>query len=106
MLINLLRVSAHSSEHAIRSISVTSGKVLQGDPLGGEIESVGQAQLCQTPRRMNGYFGNLTFLPEKKLLQNFKLFKKSFPSARDEDFAYSALRHFLKGFLGFCSHLA
>ena len=105
MLINLLRVSAHSSEHAIRSISVTSGKVLQGDPLGGEIESVGQAQLCQTPRRMNGYFGNLTFLPEKKLLQNFKLFKKSFPSARDEDFAYSALRHFCERF-SFCSHLA
>ena len=47
-----------------------------------------EAQLCQTPLRMNGYFGNLTFLPEKNLLQNFKLFEKSFPATRNADFAY------------------
>ena len=72
-------------------------KVLQGDPWAkfnkgtsweGKLK-VSEAQLCQTPPRMNGYFGNLTFLPEKNLLQNFKLFKKSFPATRDADFAYS-----------------
>ena len=49
-----------------------------------------KAQLCQTLlRRMNRDFGNLTFLPEKKLRRNFKLFKKSFPESSDDmDFAY------------------
>ena len=76
---------------------MTSGKVLQGEPLGGEIESVdGHWLNCvklKLSQRMNGYFGNLTFLPEKNLLQNFKLFKKSFPPTKDLDFAYSGLRH-------------
>ena len=49
-----------------------------------------KALLCQTLlRRMNRDFGNLTFLPEKKLRRNFKLFKKSFPESSDDmDFAY------------------
>ena len=64
------------------------GKVLDGDPSEGKLK-MSEAQLCQTPLRMNGYFGNLTFLPEKKLRRNFKLFKKSFPESSDDmDFAY------------------
>ena len=49
-----------------------------------------KAQLCQTLLcRMNRDLGNLTFLPEKKLRRNFKLFKKSFPESSDNmDFAY------------------
>ena len=65
----------------------------------GEIESVAGLRLNCVKLRINGYFGNLTFLPEKNLLQNFKLFKKSFPATKDLDFAYSGLRHIFKCFL-------
>ena len=86
----------------------------RGPLIGGEIESVAGLRLNCVKLRINGYFGNLTFLPEKNLLQNFKLFKKSFPATKDLDFAYSGLRHifemlsmtFVFPSISFCSHSA
>ena len=71
-------------------------KFCKGSPWEGKLKvstGTGSTVSNSNSPRLNGYFGNLTFLPEKNLLQNFKLFKKSFPSTRDVDFAYSALRH-------------
>ena len=71
-------------------------KFCKGSPWEGKLKvstGTGSTVSNSNSPRMNGYFGNLTFLPEKNLLQNFKLFKKSFPPTKDLDFAYSGLRH-------------
>ena len=58
----------------------------KGGPLWGEIENVGGSTVSNSSPH-EWIFRKFTFLPEKNLLQNFKLFKKSFPATRD-DFAY------------------